>query len=173
MKMNRAGFTLVELLAAMVILGILMGVAIPNVVGVVRKQRSKVYVEDAKRLAVRARTTFASDTNINKSNGVCMTMEYLDNGDFDEPPNGGVYLKKISYVRYYNSQYYVTLVECLECTKNEWVLTSTAKELRGIISKTYTELKNNDDPNSIVSTSGFGSSLSNCTTTYSNPNSTS
>ena len=36
---NNKGFTLVELLAMLVVLGILIGVAIPNIVGMVENQR--------------------------------------------------------------------------------------------------------------------------------------
>lgn len=160
MKMNKTGFTLVELLAAMVILAILMGVAIPNIVGTITRQRNNVYVEDAKRLVVRARTTFSADTSINKENGVCFTLEFLDNGDFDEPPNGGIYLRKLSYVRYNTTatgdEYTVTLVECVNCDKTEGNITgdtARSKDLRGIASKTYTALKNADNPNNIVAAS--------------------
>ena len=48
-KKNSNGFTLVELLATMVILGILMAIALPNVVGVLNNNRNKTYVADAKK----------------------------------------------------------------------------------------------------------------------------
>ena len=119
MKLNKMGFTLVELLAAMLILGILMGVAIPNVIGVVNRQKNSAYIEDAKRMVIRARTTFSSNTNIDKVGNTCFTLRYLDNGDFDEPPNGGVYLKSLSYVKYdihdNQARYLVTLIECVSC----------------------------------------------------------
>jgi prepilin-type N-terminal cleavage/methylation domain-containing protein len=159
--MNKAGFTLVELLAAMVILGILMGVAIPNIVGTIARQRNNVYVEDAKRLVVRARTTFASDTSINKVDGVCFTLEYLDNGDFDEPPNGGVYLKSLSYVKYdENGHYIVTLIECVNCkektTEQIYATNMNNKDIR-IVSNVdasggvnYNDLINDDKPTRFV-----------------------
>ena len=37
--MNRKGFTMIELLAALVILGLLMAVAAPNIMGVLNKNR--------------------------------------------------------------------------------------------------------------------------------------
>ncbi len=173
MKMNKAGFTLVELLAAMVILGILMGVAIPNIVGTIARQRNNVYVEDAKRLVVRARTTFASDTSINKVDGVCFTLEYLDNGDFDEPPNGGAYLRKLSYVRFNTpNEYTVTLIECTTCGKTESFIVgdaARAKDLRGITNKTYTTLKTLDNPNSVV-TAGTSLPVTEPGCAYTDPN---
>ena len=158
MKMNKAGFTLVELLAAMVILAILMGVAIPNVVGVINRQKNNAYVEDAKRFVARARTTFAADVQINKTNNTCMTLEYLDNGDFDAPPNGGVYLRHVSYVRWgkdesNNYHYYVYLVECVSCDETQWNLTGNSlngMDLRGIQGATYDDLKKVDNPNDVV-----------------------
>lgn len=153
MKMNKAGFTLVELLAAMVILAILMGVAIPNVIGVITRQKNNTYVEDAKRFAARARTTFASDTQLTRANNTCMTLEYLDNGDFDAPPNGGVYLRHISFVRYNGGNYYVYLVECVNCNKDQWNLSGSSasgKDIRGINGTSYTDLKNVENSNTVV-----------------------
>ena len=48
--MKKKGFTLVELLAVIVLLGILMTLGIPTVMNLVGKNRNKSYIEDAKRL---------------------------------------------------------------------------------------------------------------------------
>ncbi len=179
MKRNVAGFTLVELLAAMVILGILMGVAIPNIVGVVNRQKANTYIEDAKRLVVRARTTFASNTNLTKDK-TCFSMKYLDNGDFDEPPGGGVYLKNLSYVKYEQDgmgkdHYTITIIECLNCTKDDAEITNvTGKTLKGIYGKTYNELKNTGNPTREISGgSGYKAINSDCSgyTILKNPDS--
>ena len=139
--MNKKGFTLVELLASLVILGLLMGVAIPNVVGTIRKQRKNTYVEDAKRLVSRAKTMISA----NKVNNTCYSMRYLDNGDFDEAPNGGKYLRYYSFVRVNNGNFYVTLIECTSCKnsgdedygEDSKTLPSDA-DLQGIASTTNT-----------------------------------
>ncbi len=161
MKLNKSGFTLVELLAAMLILGILMGVAIPNVIGVVNRQKNNTYIEDAKRMAIRARTTFASNTNIDKESATCFTLKFLDNGDFDEPPNGGVYLKTLSYVRYgTDGKYYVTLIECVNCkektTEQIYSTSLSGKEIRMIYNIKYDDLITEDNPTKNIKTSSSG-----------------
>lgn len=174
MKRNVAGFTLVELLAAMVILGILMGVAVPNIVGVVNREKANTYIEDAKRLVVRARTTFATSDNLTKNN-TCFSMKYLDNGDFDEPPGGGVYLKNLSYVKFEQDEmgkdiYTITIIECLDCTKKEAELTDvTGKTLKGVYGKKYNDLKNTGNPTKEISGGSSYTPLATaCPTTGSN-----
>ena len=94
---NEKGFTLVELLAVMVILGIIMSIAIPNVTGILYKNRATTYVEDAKKLATTAEYKLrGSSTGIVKpleNQCVVMNLAYLDNSEFEDPPNGGEYLK--------------------------------------------------------------------------------
>ena len=60
LKKNQKGFTLVVLLAVMVILGIMMAIAMPNVTGILNKNRASIYVEDAKKLATTAEYKFFS-----------------------------------------------------------------------------------------------------------------
>ena len=50
MKNSNAGFTMIELLAAVVVLGILMIVAVPTVTNVLNDSKNKTYIDDSKRL---------------------------------------------------------------------------------------------------------------------------
>ena len=96
MKRNN-GFTLVELLATMVILAIIMLVAVPNVTGIIARNKAKTYVEDAKKLVTTAEYKIRTATNSVRmpATGHCiiLTLTYLDNGEFEDPPYGGEYQK--------------------------------------------------------------------------------
>lgn len=126
MRKKQKGFTLVELLAVMVILGIIMVIALPNVTGILSKNRNSTYIEDAKKLATTAEYKLrGSSTGIIKpTNGQCviMNLAYLDNSEFEEPPYGGEYLKNKSYVVIKKNgaefEYYVQLLEQIEAGKN-------------------------------------------------------
>ena len=123
MKGNKKGFTLVELLAALVILGLLMVVAAPNVLGILNKNKSEIYVEDAKKLVARAEYVMRGDTSITKPNGsncVFFSLGYLDNAEFSDPPQGGEYFINKSFVKACKeSGEYVYYVQLLECDKKE------------------------------------------------------
>lgn len=116
---NEAGFTLVELLAAMVILALLTAIAVPNVLKMLNKSRSETYINDAQRLISTAENQYKKDTKITKlkNNGECIIMglSYLDNGTFDETPYGGSYDRARSYVlikkENLNYVYYARLLE--------------------------------------------------------------
>ena len=125
-KMNRNGFTLVELLATLVILGLLMGVAAPNILGVISKNRNITYVEDAQKLVSRAEYVLRSDPKITKpGNNTCVgfTLGYLDNSEFLNTPYGGHYYANYSIVvvkrQMGEYKYYVQLVESLPATKSD------------------------------------------------------
>ena len=67
MKKSNKGFTLIELLAVIVLLGVLFMYAIPEVVGLVSRNRDKMYVADIKKLMSQAEYTVrASNTKIEK-----------------------------------------------------------------------------------------------------------
>ena len=59
MKKNK-GFTMVELLAAITILGIIMMIAVPNVLSIIDKNKKRTYVEDAKKIQSLAETYMES-----------------------------------------------------------------------------------------------------------------
>ena len=116
---NRKGFTLVELLAVIVILGLMMGIAIPNIMGIIKKQKQSTYLEDGKKMISRAEYMLRSTTKVEKPrSGKCvvMTLGYLDNGEFNSPPYGGAYFSTLSYVIIKNDggryKYWVQLYEC-------------------------------------------------------------
>lgn len=122
MKGNNKGFTLVELLAAIVILSILVAFSIPVLSGVFEKNRNKIYISDAQKLISLAEYKVqASSSVIEKpDDGDCIliSMLYLDSTDFDNPPGEGKYLKESSYVVVKNNngklEYSVTTVEKLK-----------------------------------------------------------
>ncbi len=101
MKKNKKGFTLVELLASLVILGLLTLVAAPNIMGILSSTKTETYVTDANKLATLAEYKFRSDnaitrpTEINKCIGIKMAT--LGTSEFKKPPYGGVYDDKKSY----------------------------------------------------------------------------
>ena len=117
--MNNKGFTLVELIGSMVILGILMLVVVPNVVGLMNSNREAVYVEDAKKMVNIAKSKVSMHKVEMLSDNACLFLGlgYLDNSEFDNPPNGGCYdvnrsfvvVKKNGSTKEY--EYYVRLVE--------------------------------------------------------------
>ncbi len=117
--MNRKGFTLVELLAMLVVLGILMAVTIPNITGILNQSKTNIIKDDVAKMVDTAKMKIASDEDIkNPKTGKCIafTLNALDkNDDFKSGANGGKYDKFNSYVivkRENNEyKYYVTLIE--------------------------------------------------------------
>jgi len=126
--MKNKGFTLIELIATMVVLSILMLIAIPNVVGIITRNRNATYIEDAKKLATLGEYKYKSDTNLTlEQTGDCiiMKMSYLDNGDIQDAPNGGEYKTDLSYVVVKRDtstiKYYVQLVEEIKAGRTKGV----------------------------------------------------
>lgn len=86
---NKNGFTLVELLATITILGIIAVLAVPNILGVVKRNKDKTYIEDAKKLVSLAEYQFRSQNDRPNSMDIC--IKDLDTDEFDSAPNGGKY----------------------------------------------------------------------------------
>ena len=100
--MKKKGFTLVELLAVIVLLGILMTLGIPTVMNLVGKNRNKSYIEDAKRLIAQAEYKLRADSLKidvpDYDDIIVFSFDYLDDGSFSESPNKGKYIPEYSYV---------------------------------------------------------------------------
>lgn len=101
-KKNSRGFTLVELLAAIVILGILMALGLPTIFSMLETNRNKLYVDAAKRMISQAEYKIRSNsTKIeqpDQNNVIVISLTYLDSSDFDTSPNDGSYIKDASFV---------------------------------------------------------------------------
>lgn len=121
---NKRGFTLVELLAMLVILGILMAVAVPNITGILGNQRMNVIKADASNMVESAKVLVAKETALEKpeiQQCYIFTLDYLNtNGDIEKGPNGGDYYQYDSFVLYTKVssgagkakyKYYVRLIE--------------------------------------------------------------
>ena len=166
MKLNRQGFTLVELLAALVILGLLMVVAAPNVLGILNRNKSEIYVEDAKKLVARAEYVMRGDTSISKPTGagtacIAFSLGYLDNSEFNDPPQGGEYFINKSYVKVckvnYDYKYYVQLLECDKKDVNKASKTcNNGNGYKGIKEIDSEELYKDTAISKVTNGSGFG-----------------
>ena len=118
MKNNRA-FTLVELLAMLVVLGIIMGVTIPNITGILGTNRLNVIKTDALEMVDKAKIKVARGDitqRPEKNHCIVFTLDYLnDNGDIKTGPNGGIYDQYESFVIYKREnnryKYFVRLIE--------------------------------------------------------------
>ena len=117
--MNKKGFTLVELLAAITILGILMSIAIPAISYLINKNRSRIYITDAKKLVSLAEYSIrAKSSQVQipaRGNLLIFSFDYLNNGTFKNSPNNNGYKSNLSFVVVKNTadglKYYVMLIE--------------------------------------------------------------
>lgn len=117
--MEKNGFTFVELLAMLVVLGILMAIAIPNINGMLKNQRINSLKTDAINMVETAKIKASKDRLLEKpKSGECIvfSLNYLnDNDNIVKGPNGGLYDQFDSVVVYTREgsryKYYVRLVE--------------------------------------------------------------
>jgi len=121
--MNRKGFTLIEILAVIIILGVIMMIAVPNVLSMLDRNKKDTMIEHAKMMATQAEYTIRKDVSIEyptENNAIILTLEYLNTNDIAESPYSMMYDKNRSFVAIVNEKeneiteykYYVHLVAC-------------------------------------------------------------
>ena len=85
---NSLGFTLIELIATITILGIIMLIAVPNVISVVTKNKNQTYVNDARKFVTLAKYKFESDANIMRPTSTNCAVIMLSSVDRSELQSG-------------------------------------------------------------------------------------
>ena len=128
---NNKGFTLVELLATLVVLGIIMAIAVPNVISVVQKNRQKTLIEDAKKMLSMAQYKVAKE---NVTDDKKYTLSELDiTEELKKGPNGELYKRDKSRVEFSSGTYTVYLYEqdhtCIEGLTEEDLYKDTNKTI--------------------------------------------
>lgn len=100
--MKKNGYTLVELIAMVVVIGILMVITVPNIAGIKQNSKQEIVEEDINKIVSSAKQKI----NTNKvskpaEDGHCtvMTLSFINgNDDFKEGANSGTYDMENSYV---------------------------------------------------------------------------
>ncbi|WP_297989411.1 prepilin-type N-terminal cleavage/methylation domain-containing protein [Anoxybacillus sp.] len=93
---NEKGLTLIELLAVIVILGIIAAIAIPSIGGLIENSRKDAHIANAQQMVNAARLAYTADSTKTE-----YTLKYLEDKKYLEPvkkPGGGQYDKDISKV---------------------------------------------------------------------------
>lgn len=98
--MNDNGFTLMELLAVIVILGILSLIAVPNVISIIDNNKNDTMLSDARKLISQAKYQVNVNKEIRDSRNYSFSFAILNsNNDIKTDPDGGNYTNS-SYVKY-------------------------------------------------------------------------
>lgn len=140
--MDKKGFTLIEVLAVIIILGVIMTIAVPNVLSMLDRNKKDTFIEHAKTMINQAEYTLRKDTSINypeAGKAILITLNYLNTDDISESPYNTTYSPSKSFVLIANVtengiteyKYYAHLVACSDeyCTNND---ENSINKIRGI-----------------------------------------
>ncbi len=115
MKIYRNGFTLVELLAVIVVLAIIFAIAVPNVIHIIDNTRKDSFLSTASMMIKSARTKMSSNAKYVPSAGYvkAILLTNLDMDSAEKDADGGTYgANSYVYIAKDNSNavhFYVTL----------------------------------------------------------------
>lgn len=138
--MNNKGFTLIELIAIVVILGVLMLITVPNMAGIIKNNKEIAATEDVNRMVNNAKARFnvkSAKYPANENSCVVLSMAFINtNDDLKKGINGGKYLQNESFIvvrkdskdsGVYEYNFYVRIVEEFEGEKFEIPLVEAKK----------------------------------------------
>ncbi len=142
---NNKGFTLVEVLAMLVVLGIIIGVTVPNITGILSNQKTNLIAEDGIKMITNAKNEFIVSEKVKyPEDGKCVifTLDRLDkNSDIENGIEGGKYNKTKSFVtvkRVAKSyQYSVRLIEQLSNGKLYGISNASESSLNSETKKNF------------------------------------
>ena len=149
MKKKKNGFTFVELLAMLVILGLIMIIAVPNITGMLKQQKFNQFKSDATRMVESAKVKVGKDRVLVKpKSGECIVfaLNYLDdNESIVTGPNGGEYDQFDSFVVYTRDgskyKYYFRLVENYK-NKKIGISLNDSSSIKELLSTSIVEVNN-------------------------------
>lgn len=100
---NQKAFTLVELLATLVILSVIMLVAVPSTMSMLDKNKKESFLSDAKRFVALAESEIRNNDKIDTNYGgfIVFRLEDLNDSSFDQDPDGHSYNQTDSCVVVY------------------------------------------------------------------------